>query len=144
MFSHETSPFSFRITRISNSEVLFDSSAAPLIFEDQYVRLRTSLPEDSNLYGLGEHTDSLRLNTTDYTRTLWSRDSYGVPSGKICTGTTQSTLIAAVIKEHMEFSCCPALEWTSRSTTRRLMANTSSIMPCQAFWIYTSWMAQAQ
>ncbi|PVH81316.1 glycoside hydrolase family 31 protein [Cadophora sp. DSE1049] len=81
-FSHETSPFSFKVTRKSNGEVLFDTSAASFIFEDQYLRLRTSLPEDPNLYGLGEHTDSLRLNTTDYTRTLWSRDSYGVPSGQ--------------------------------------------------------------
>lgn len=61
---------------------MFDSSAAPFIFEDQYLRLRTSLPNDPNIYGLGEHTDSLRLNTTDYTRTMWSRDSYGVPSGQ--------------------------------------------------------------
>ncbi|KAL5348842.1 hypothetical protein ACLOAV_006265 [Pseudogymnoascus australis] len=81
-FSHETSPFSFKVTRKSNREVLFDSSAATLIFEDQYIRLRTSLPEDPNIYGLGEHTDTLRLNTTDYTRTLWSRDAYGVPAGQ--------------------------------------------------------------
>ncbi|KAK0099335.1 hypothetical protein ONS96_008563 [Cadophora gregata f. sp. sojae] len=81
-FSHETSPFSFKVTRKSSGEILFDTSAASFIFEDQYLRLRTSLPEDPNLYGLGEHTDSLRLNTTDYTRTLWSRDSYGVPSGQ--------------------------------------------------------------
>ena len=80
-FRHEESPFSFSVVRRSNGEVLFDSSAAPLIFEDQYLRLRTSLPEDPNLYGLGEHSDSLRFNTTDYTRTIWSRDSYGIPSG---------------------------------------------------------------
>lgn len=81
-FSYETSPFTFSVKRKSNGEVLFDSSSAPLIFEDQYLRLRTSLPNDPNIYGLGEHTDSLRLNTTDYTRTMWSRDSYGVPSGQ--------------------------------------------------------------
>lgn len=80
-FRHEASPFSFSVVRKSNGEVLFDSSAAPIIFEDQYLRLRTSLPEDPNLYGLGEHSDSLRFNTTDYTRTIWSRDSYGIPSG---------------------------------------------------------------
>lgn len=80
-FRHEASPFSFSVVRKSNGEVLFDSSAAPLVFEDQYLRLRTALPEDPNLYGLGEHSDSLRLNTSDYTRTLWSRDSYGIPSG---------------------------------------------------------------
>jgi alpha-glucosidase len=80
-FSHVESPFSFKITRKSSGEVLFDTSAASLIFEDQYLRVRTSLPEDPNIYGLGEHSDSLRLNTTDYTRTLWSRDAYGIPAG---------------------------------------------------------------
>lgn len=34
-----------------------------------------------NLYGFGEHTDAFHLNTTDYTRTLWSKDAYGVPEG---------------------------------------------------------------
>ncbi|KAL3421192.1 glycosyl hydrolase family 31 [Phlyctema vagabunda] len=81
-FSYETSPFSFTVTRKSNGEVLFDTWSSTLIFEDQYLRVRTSLPDDPNLYGFGEHTDSMRLNTTNYTRTLWSRDSYGVPSGQ--------------------------------------------------------------
>ena len=79
-FSYQESPFSFKVTRKSNNEVLFDTSAASLIFEEQYLRVRTSLPQNPNIYGLGEHTDSLRLNTSDYTRTLWSRDSYGVPA----------------------------------------------------------------
>lgn len=43
--------------------------------------MRTSLPDDPYLYGLGEHTDPFRLNTTNYIRTLWNRDSYGVPPG---------------------------------------------------------------
>jgi alpha-glucosidase len=51
------------------------------VFESQYLRLRTKLPEDPYVYGLGEHSDSFRLNTTDYIRTLWSRDAYGVPEG---------------------------------------------------------------
>ncbi|KAF2452397.1 putative alpha-glucosidase [Lineolata rhizophorae] len=74
-------PFSFSVKRRHSGEVLFDSSVAPLVFEDQYLRLRTALPEDPNLYGLGEHADNFRLNTTNYTRTLWSRDSYGIPEG---------------------------------------------------------------
>lgn len=41
--------------------------------------MKTNLPENPNIYGLGEHTESLRLNPTNTTRTLWSRDSYGVP-----------------------------------------------------------------
>jgi alpha-glucosidase len=69
------------VTRTSSNETLFDTSAASLIFESQYVRLRTKLPESPHLYGLGEHTDPFQLNSTNYTRTLWSRDAYGVPNG---------------------------------------------------------------
>lgn len=80
-FNYKTSPFSFSITRAKTNEVLFDTSAASLVFESQYLRLRTKLPENPNLYGLGEHSDPFRLNTTNYIRTLWSQDSYAIPAG---------------------------------------------------------------
>ncbi|KAK0932413.1 hypothetical protein LTR29_016016 [Friedmanniomyces endolithicus] len=80
-FKYTVNPFSFSVTRRSNGEVLFDTSAASLIFESQYLRLRTKLPESPSLYGLGEHTDPFMLNTTNYTRTIWNRDAYTVPSG---------------------------------------------------------------
>lgn len=80
-FDYNESPFSFSVSRSDTGEVLFDTSAASLVFETQYLRLRTSLPENPNLYGLGEHSDPFRLNTTDYIRTLWSQDAYGVPDG---------------------------------------------------------------
>lgn len=80
-FSLDEKDFSFTIKDRASGEVIFDSSAAQLVFEDQYLRLRTALPEDPNLYGLGEHSDSFRLNTTDYTRTMWSRDAFGIPEG---------------------------------------------------------------
>jgi len=80
-FDYQTNPFSFTVSRAWTNEVLFDTSAASLVFETQYLRLRTWLPENPNLYGLGEHSDSLRLNTTDYIRTLWSQDAYGTPLG---------------------------------------------------------------
>ncbi|KAF9700636.1 hypothetical protein EKO04_002035 [Ascochyta lentis] len=81
VFSHTENPFSFAITRRDTNETIFDTSAANLVFETQYLRLRTSLPESPNLYGLGESTDSFHLNTTNYTRTLWNRDAYGTPPG---------------------------------------------------------------
>lgn len=68
------SPFSFTVTRTSNGEVLFNTSREPLVFEDQYIRLRTELPTDPNLYGLGEHADNFRLPTLGYHRTLWNAD----------------------------------------------------------------------
>ncbi|KAI9369323.1 glycosyl hydrolases family 31-domain-containing protein [Aspergillus egyptiacus] len=80
-FSFEEYPFSFAITRVSNGETLFNSSGRNLVFQSQYVALRTSLPQDPNIYGLGEHSEPLRLNTTSYTRTLWNRDAYTIPAG---------------------------------------------------------------
>lgn len=81
-FKYTESPFTFTVSRSDTGDVLFDSSAASLVFETQYLRLRTKLPDNPNLYGLGEHSDPFRLNTTDYIRTLWSQDAYGIPSGE--------------------------------------------------------------
>ncbi|KAJ6160394.1 hypothetical protein N7470_003790 [Penicillium chermesinum] len=58
-FTYERSPFSFKVKR--GEEVLFDTSGNKLIFETQYLNLRTWIPENPNIYGLGEHSDSLRL-----------------------------------------------------------------------------------
>ena len=74
-------PFSFAVVRKGSQETIFSTTGSALIFESQYLRLRTSLPQNPNIYGLGEHTDPFRLNTTNYTRTLWSRDAYQIPSG---------------------------------------------------------------
>jgi alpha-glucosidase len=84
-FDYQANPFSFKVKR--GGEVLFDTTGSNLIFQSQYLNLRTWLPEDPNLYGLGEHTDSLRLETTNYTRTMWNRDAYGIPEKTNLYGT---------------------------------------------------------
>ena len=80
-FNFTENPFSFSVHRPDTGEVLFDTAETPLVFESQYLRLRTKLPKDPFLYGLGEHSDPLRLNTTNYTRTLWNNDAYTIPQG---------------------------------------------------------------
>lgn len=80
-------PFSFTVTRKSNNETIFTTEGSNIIFETQYWRLRTSLPDNPYLYGLGEHTDSLRLPTSNYIRTLWARDSGAVPQNSNLYGT---------------------------------------------------------
>ncbi|KAH9483447.1 putative alpha/beta-glucosidase agdC [Psilocybe cubensis] len=80
-FSYTASPFSFTVSRSSDNEVLFSTKGHALIFEPQYLRVKTSLPANANIYGLGEHTNSFRLPPDNTTLTLWSRDAYGVPTG---------------------------------------------------------------
>ncbi|KAH8730809.1 glycosyl hydrolases family 31-domain-containing protein [Phaeosphaeriaceae sp. PMI808] len=72
-------PFSFTVKRKENGEVLFDTSAVPLVFEKQYVRLRTNLPKDPNLYGLGEHSDSFRFSK-NYQRVMLNSESPNIPT----------------------------------------------------------------
>ncbi|OAL53895.1 hypothetical protein IQ07DRAFT_322572 [Pyrenochaeta sp. DS3sAY3a] len=80
-------PFSFTVTRKENDEVLFNTSAAQLVFEKQYVRLRTSLPVDPNIYGLGEHSDTFRLNTRHYQRVMLNSESPNIPEKANLYGT---------------------------------------------------------
>jgi alpha-glucosidase len=86
-FDYTEKPFSFAVKRKSNGEVLFDTSAVPLIFEKQYFRLRTSLPEDPNIYGLGEHSDSFRFHTNGYERVLLNSESPNIPVNSNLYGT---------------------------------------------------------
>jgi alpha-glucosidase len=72
-------PFSFTVKRKEDGEVLFDTSAVPLVFEKQYVRLRTNLPQDPNIYGLGEHSDSFRFSK-NYQRVLFNSESPYIPN----------------------------------------------------------------
>ncbi|KAJ3520256.1 hypothetical protein NMY22_g12836 [Coprinellus aureogranulatus] len=84
-FSYTSSPepFSFTISRSRTNEVLFSTKGHTLIFENQYIRLKTAIPQGANIYGLGEHSHPLRLDTDNggrgIVRTLWSRDSFGIP-----------------------------------------------------------------
>ena len=74
-------PFGFAITRKSTGRVLFNSTAGAMIFEDQFLQLSTFLPT-TNIYGLGEHVDSFRLNTTWQKLVMFARDG-GTPYGGI-------------------------------------------------------------
>lgn len=52
-FDFNASPFEFSVSRRDTGEVLFDTTGNKLIFESQYVYLKTNLPERPHLYGLG-------------------------------------------------------------------------------------------
>ncbi|KAF9067846.1 glycosyl hydrolases family 31-domain-containing protein [Rhodocollybia butyracea] len=103
VFNYESSPFAFWITRRSNPNAtpLFDTRISslpetpiapviaddestaldgfPLVFEDQYLQLTSSLPLDTNIYGLGEviASSGFRRNVASdggSIQALWARD----------------------------------------------------------------------
>ncbi|KAI1810828.1 glycoside hydrolase family 31 protein [Poronia punctata] len=78
-FALTEDPFTFSVSRADSNQVLFNTNGSNLVFESQYLYLRTQLPKDPNLYGLGEHSDSFRLETKDYQRTFWNAESPFIP-----------------------------------------------------------------
>lgn len=61
-FSWNNEPtFSFNVTRKSTGDVLFTTEGSELVYEDQFIEFESSLPENYNLYGLGETIHSFRL-----------------------------------------------------------------------------------
>lgn len=71
-FNMTEDPFSFTVSRTASGEVLFDTSGSQLIFESQYLRLRTSLTNNPYIYGIGESANDLRLTPGNYSQTLWN------------------------------------------------------------------------
>lgn len=53
--------FSFSVTRKETGDVLFSTEGKVLVYEDQFIEFVSSLPENYNLYGLGEVIHGFRL-----------------------------------------------------------------------------------
>lgn len=74
-FSWSNDPtFSFTVTRKSTGDVLFCTSGKKLVFENQFVEFASTLPEEYNIYGLGETIHGLRLGT-NFTKTIYAVDA---------------------------------------------------------------------
>lgn len=59
-WSNEDS-FSFTVTRKSTNDTLFTTAGSKLVYEDQFIEFVSPLPENYNLYGLGEVIHGFRL-----------------------------------------------------------------------------------
>ncbi|XP_055338532.1 lysosomal alpha-glucosidase-like [Paramacrobiotus metropolitanus] len=69
-------PFSFRVIRAATGSVLFDTSATPLSFYNQFLEIGSYLPSHY-IYGLGEHTDHHFMHSTKWKSfTFWTTDIY--------------------------------------------------------------------
>ena len=53
--------FSLSVIRKSTGDVLFSTAGTKLVYEDQFIEFVSPLPENYNLYGLGETIHSFRL-----------------------------------------------------------------------------------
>ncbi|KAK9354266.1 glycosyl hydrolases family 31-domain-containing protein [Lipomyces doorenjongii] len=74
--SYTNSPFTFKVTRPSG-KVLFDTNVSglpSLIFEDEYLEISSVLPDNANIYGLGDMADSFRRSPDTTLQTLWNID----------------------------------------------------------------------
>ena len=69
-----TPTFGFSVTRNATRDVLFSTNGTKLVFENQFVEFVTEVPENYNLYGLGETIHALRLGN-NYTRTIYAADA---------------------------------------------------------------------
>ncbi|TKX20612.1 alpha-glucosidase-3 [Elsinoe australis] len=74
-FSWTNEPtFSFTVLRQSSGEILFSTEGSKLVYEDQFIEFVTALPENYNLYGMGEHFHGLRLGN-NFTATFFAADN---------------------------------------------------------------------
>ena len=65
--------FSFTISRLSTGDTLFSTYGNKLVFENQFIEFASPLPENYNLYGLGETIHALRLGN-NFTKTIYAAD----------------------------------------------------------------------
>jgi alpha-glucosidase len=77
-FSWSNRPsFNFEVTRKATGDVLFSTKNTVLVYENQFIEFETSLPEDYNLYGLGDRVQQFRIKE-NHTLTTWAADAGNV------------------------------------------------------------------
>lgn len=69
-----TPSFNFKVIRKATGDILFDTERSVLVFENQFIEFASSLPENYNLYGLGERIHGLRMGN-NFTATTYAADA---------------------------------------------------------------------
>ncbi|KAK6544286.1 hypothetical protein TWF694_000988 [Orbilia ellipsospora] len=81
-FSYVASPFSFEVKRKSTGDVVFSTSGTKLVFENQFVEWKTSLPSNANIYGLGDIiSENFELKGAN--RTIYAADIGDSPEANL-------------------------------------------------------------
>jgi alpha-glucosidase len=82
-FSWSNEPsFSFKVLRKSTGDVVFDTTGSVLVYEDQFIEFVSKLPEEHNIFGLGEQIRNLRLGD-NYNATIYAADAGDPIDGNI-------------------------------------------------------------
>lgn len=72
LFTWSNDPsFQFKISRVDSGEVIFNTFGSKIVFEDQFLELRTSMVPDYNVYGFAESLRGFRIGT-NFTQTFWN------------------------------------------------------------------------
>lgn len=73
-FSWTNEPtFAFTVLRKSTGDVLFDTTGSVLVYENQFIEVVSQMPEEYNMYGMGERIHGLRLGN-NFTATFYAAD----------------------------------------------------------------------
>ncbi|EWC46792.1 hypothetical protein DRE_04037 [Drechslerella stenobrocha 248] len=82
VFTYTYIPFTFNVTRKSTGDVVFSTTGSKLVFENQFVEWKTTLPSNSNIYGLGDIISAnFRLQGTN--RTIYAADIGDTPESNL-------------------------------------------------------------
>jgi alpha-glucosidase len=77
--------FSFSVIRQATGDVLFSTAGTQLVFQNQFIEFASALPENYNIYGLGEVIHGFRMGN-NFTRTFYAADA-GDPIDRNIYGT---------------------------------------------------------
>ncbi|KAI7460361.1 putative alpha-glucosidase AgdA [Hortaea werneckii] len=77
-----TPSFQFKITRTSTDEELFSTYGHVIVFEDQFIELKTNMVDDYNVYGLAENIHDWRLGN-NHTQTFYAVDAGNTVDGNV-------------------------------------------------------------
>ncbi|KAJ6261012.1 Alpha-glucosidase [Drechslerella dactyloides] len=82
VFTYTVNPFTFTVARKSTGDVVFTTKGSQLIFENQFVEWKTTLPANANIYGLGDIiSENFRLQGAN--RTIYSADIGDTPEANL-------------------------------------------------------------
>ncbi|KAG0087450.1 hypothetical protein BGZ93_010954 [Podila epicladia] len=77
-FKYTENPFTFSVIRRSTGEAVFQTKVPgvdSLVYENEYLEISTALPDDANIYGLGEVVSGFRRDSRGTRQTMWARDA---------------------------------------------------------------------